>query len=232
MAKMGRRLCFGVCAALALSGQAGALTSDGMLYTFATDPYDTVFDHYLTDIQYTTDMTLEMSIFLETPLGANLDNVPLAPTSWSFNDGIYAETGNDMGRFNGYVSTGVDGSITAFLIQIYLDAPGSPGVWVRRNADGNKYSTAMAREIDVGSTESCWRYSTCDPIPVTEWAQDRATGSGNIAVSMFGGPDTTQRTVIPASTSAASVPLPLPVLFLAAGLAGLTVLSRKRAQPI
>lgn len=223
--------CAAVLAAFGVStGTSSAATTQPMTYAFTTSTYEQVFDHYRTPIQYSQSMNIEMSVTLSEPLQADLSNVALSPDSWSYDDGIYDETGSDLSRFNGFVSTNAAGEITEFLVQLYLDAPNHPGVWVRRDGSGDAYATAFAQEILVGLTDPCWRHSSCgDPIPTTEWAQDRATGTGDIYVSSFAVPDDPLGSTGQSSAaSAATVPLPAPILLLGFAVGGLGALRARR----
>lgn len=201
-------------------------STDPMTYTFTTPAYDTIFDDYITPLRYTEAMNIEMSVTIDTPLAPNMDNVSISPMAWSYDDGVYSELDSDTGRFNGRVSTNALGEITEFLMQVYLDAPLTPGVWVRRNADGDAYATAFAQEVVTGLLDPCWRHSTCDPVPQTRWAQDRATGYGSIAVNAQSGD--LMSSGFAAAANVSSVPVPAPIALL---LAGVLALGAFRQRP-
>jgi len=212
--------------ATAHSAQAASI--DATTYTFTTPTYETVFDDYITPLRYSETMHIEMSVTLDAPLQANLDNASVMPMTWSYHDGVYSEVDTDTLRFNGLVSTDSNGDITGFLMQVYLDAPNTPGVWVRRNTDGDAYATAFAQEVVIGLLDPCAGHSTCAGVPQTRWAQDRATGTGSIAVSSSPANLSSGGQGIGANVS--SVPLPAPILLLGACLLGLVSRSHYRAR--
>lgn len=187
-----------------------------------TAPYDVIVDPYPTPQSYTKDMVLDITVTMSAPLGAGLDSAPLVPVSVAFDDGLFREANVDVARFMGSVSTDNNGQITDVFLQVFLDAPHSPGVWVRRAAGATRYAATLAQTVQVGWVDPCAGWAPCDPEPLLEWMTDRAEGRGPVSVVAYDGgvPDP-----ITLSSGFAEVPLPGPLGLL---LAGLSLLSLRK----
>jgi hypothetical protein len=74
---------------------------------------------------YTTRDSVQGSLTLSSPLAANLSQVTITPSAFSFSDGVGTIANSSVGVFNNYfkVSTNSAGQITAWDINILLFSP-------------------------------------------------------------------------------------------------------------
>lgn len=201
-----------LCAAAAGPGGAPAATAEGpVLYTFRSAAYEQIVDPSATPhVSYTAAMALRLDVTLAGPLAAGLQAVPLVPLAVGFDDGIHAERRAALSRFVGWASTDAAGTVTDFFVQLLLAAPGSPGLWLRRDAVGTAYRATRAQSVVTGHTDPCGGWTDCAPNPVVAWITDSAAGSGPISV--FADPLLpSARAPLPAAASFAPEPAPSPV---------------------
>src|ERR1700679_2629755 len=75
---------------------------------------------------YATTDSVQGSLTLSSALAANLSGATIAPSAFSFSDGVGTITNSSVGIFNNYfiVSTNSTGQITAWHINLLLFSPG------------------------------------------------------------------------------------------------------------
>lgn len=214
--------CAALGSALWMGGSAHAVTH---VYSFESHSYTRVIDSAATAIRYSTSMALSVDLMLAAPLAPGLEQSTLSPMSLGFDDGVHRETAVSLDRFNGWVSTDRAGLITDFLVQVFLDAPNSPGVWIRRTGDDIAYKATLSQWVVAGHRDPCHQWTVCEGEPIYEWVTDRAEGSAGVSVFARVG------AIVPPQAEPSDttpVPGPVPGALLVAALASLAVRARRR----